>query len=341
MPDQLYDSSNLLVAVTAAFITLCMVFIFWMTSCGLIIPACWNGMGMHDGRYTEREGIEAMKYFYLFQDLYVWGSVLIKFSLCCSLTKIGGEKRWVRWTLWVIAVLVFVTSTLSNVFIITSCTPVAALWDKTMVPRRCRDWRGTITIAVIYSLVNIVSDFVLALLPVFFLWRIQLPWRQKLPIMGVLSLGIFASCATLIRIHTFKFGEENDYLFRMAQLILWTVVEISLALIAGSMIAFQPIWKWFFGKRTTTSHEPICSSLSTFGQKSTGGPTGRFNRTTSQETITIGLATVDRNHTSKWPRRGAEGQNKLKPSPSAQSEDSDSQTEMWPTGQTRTWTGST
>ncbi|CAJ2510927.1 Uu.00g065520.m01.CDS01 [Anthostomella pinea] len=331
MPDQLYDASLTLVVVSAMFIPVCTILtslrmwvrwqygnvgiddwllfvglIIWIPSTCVLFPACYNGLGMHDGRYTKREGIDAMMYFYLFQDLYVWANIPIKLSLCVTLMRLGETKRWMTWTLYVIMFLIALTSALSNIFILSSCTPAAALWDKTLPHYTCRDWRPTIAIAIIYSVVNIFTDFIVALLPVFLLWKLQLAWRQKLAVMGVLSLGILASCATLIRIHTFKFGEENDYLYRMAGLVLWTVIEMALAQVAGSLVAFRPLARRVFGMFSQPTQEPR-TSIHTIGQSSRGQSSrGQFRRATSDDVI--GLGDLDgretpRQHHARCPSR--------------------------------------
>jgi hypothetical protein len=40
------------------------------------------------------------------------------------------------------------------------------------------------------AVVSILSDWIFAVLPIFLLWNVQLDWRVKLSVMGMLGLGI-------------------------------------------------------------------------------------------------------------------------------------------------------
>ncbi|KXJ93137.1 hypothetical protein Micbo1qcDRAFT_161071 [Microdochium bolleyi] len=271
--DQLYDGASTLVSLCAFFIATCTVLvslrlylrwvfaahgiddylfllglILWVISTSFVIPACWHGLGAHANRYTQDQGVVANKYFFLFQHFYVWASIPIKTSLCLTIARIASDIRWITWTLYSIIVILIVASLVTNIYLLTDCTPFAANWDKTLPGAICRPPAGTVVLGNAYSAINIFIDWTVALLPIFLLWRVQMPWAQKLPIMAVLALGILASTATLIRLQTLtNFTNVSDYLFGLGPIVLWTVTELALALIAGSLIAYRPLFQHFFG----------------------------------------------------------------------------------------------
>ncbi|KAJ1329472.1 hypothetical protein MN608_06207 [Microdochium nivale] len=270
--DQLYDGASTLVSVCAFFIGACILLvslrmylrwsfaadglddylfvlglILWVISTSFVIPACWNGLGAHVDRYTKEQGIKANKYFFLFQHFYVWANIPIKTSLCLTIARIMSDVRGIKWFLHGIIGVLVVVSLATNVFLLTDCTPFAANWDKSLPGAVCRPAQGTVALGNAYSAINIFIDWTLALLPVFLLWRVQMRWAQKLPIMVVLALGIFASTATLLRLQTLtNFTNVSDYLFGLGPIVLWTVTELALALIAGSLIAYRPLFQHFF-----------------------------------------------------------------------------------------------
>lgn len=65
------------------------------------------------------------------------------------------------------------------------------IWNKAL-PGGGQCIPGDIVVAVAYTgfAIGIGTDFIFALLPIPMLWNVQLNWRVKLAIMGILSLGL-------------------------------------------------------------------------------------------------------------------------------------------------------
>lgn len=159
-------------------------------------------------------------YFFLFQHFYVWANIPIKASLCLTIIRIASDIRWIRWTLHTIICLLVIASLITNIYLLTDCKPFVANWDKTVAGAQCRPAEGTVALGYAYSAINIIIDWTVALLPIFLLWRIQMRWAQKLPVMVVLALGVFASTATLVRLRTLtNFTNVSDYLCKPSTLI--------------------------------------------------------------------------------------------------------------------------
>ncbi|KAH9909998.1 hypothetical protein F4778DRAFT_28646 [Xylariomycetidae sp. FL2044] len=299
--DHLYDSAGGLVAVCAFLIPVCTIFVFlrlwirwqkgnlglddclfllglvlWIISTSFLFPGCWNGIGAHKGRYTDEQAIEAAKYFFLFQDFYVWANIPIKSSICLSLIRVAeSTSRWMTWTLYSMIFLIAGSSVGANIYLLTSCTPLAASWDKTIQGATCRPPSHTVILGNMYSGINIFVDWVVALLPILLLWRIQMPLRQKVTVMAVLSLGIFASTATLVRLTTLaNLANADDYLFGLASVSVWSVTELALALFAGALMSLKPLFRRWFGSESR-------SMAPDYGRR-TPGTNDVFHQTRSQ-----------------------------------------------------------
>ena len=190
--------------------------VLWLVSTALVFPACWNGLGVHTGRFTAAQGTAARKYFFFFQDFYVWANIPIKISLCLTLVRLSARAP-VRWLLYGLCVVVLGSSVGSNAYLLTECRPFAAVWDAALAAGAvCRPPAGQVTLGNVYSAINIAVDWIVALLPIHLLWGVQMPWRQKLTVMMILSLGIVASTATLIRLGTLsKLADPQDYLCKI------------------------------------------------------------------------------------------------------------------------------
>ena len=66
----------------------------------MCFPAAWHGVGAHSDKYTAAQEIEGLKYFFIFQDFYVWANIPAKASICLTMVRLSGEIRWMRWTLY-------------------------------------------------------------------------------------------------------------------------------------------------------------------------------------------------------------------------------------------------
>jgi hypothetical protein len=226
--------------------------VLYLLSTGFIFPAGWNGLGAHSVHYGPEQEVEAHKYFFLFQHFYVWANIPIKVTICLSILRLALTHRWMEWMLYATMVTILCASVATNIFLLTACKPLAATWDARL--GTCRKRSDTVILGNTYSAINIAVDWTVALMPVFLLWRVNMPLKQKLTVMCVLSLGIFASTATLVRLHYLpNFTQEDDYLYGLGPIVLWTIIELGLALIAVSLMALRPLFRRFFGSSEVSS----------------------------------------------------------------------------------------
>lgn len=119
------------------------------------------------------------------------------------------------------------------------------------------------------SSVAVLTDVAFALLPLPILWNVKMNWKVKSAVAGILSLGIFAAVAAIVKI-TFlgAYGQHGDFLWDSADLTIWyasrltklicsprtnhgappcrTTVEINVAIIAASFPCLKPLFKTLF-----------------------------------------------------------------------------------------------
>jgi hypothetical protein len=69
------------------------------------------------------------------------------------------------------------------------CRPLALTWDSS-VAGTCIPPTHLKFAAFFNSSVSVLTDVVFALLPVPMLWKVQLNWRVKLAVGGILSVGV-------------------------------------------------------------------------------------------------------------------------------------------------------
>jgi len=159
-------------------------------------------------------------YFFLFQHFYIWANSPMKVSLCLTIIRIASDIRWIKWSLHAIICVVVSASVISNIYLLTNRKPFMANWDNAIAGAQCCPAEGIVALGYAYSALNIIIDWTVALLPIFLVWRVQMRWAQKLPVMAVLALGVFTSTATLVSLRALpKLANQSDYLCKPSILI--------------------------------------------------------------------------------------------------------------------------
>jgi hypothetical protein len=80
------------------------------------------------------------------------------------------------------------------------------------------------------------------------LWDVQMNRRQKASVVGILSLGIFATAAALIKVtYLGTYGKTGDWLWDSRNITIWTVIECNIGIVAGNLPALKPLFRTILG----------------------------------------------------------------------------------------------
>ncbi|KGO40142.1 hypothetical protein PEX1_017250 [Penicillium expansum] len=106
---------------------------------------------------------------------------------------------------------------------------------------------------------NILTDLIFAVLPVFMLRHLQVNSRVKASLICILGLGIFACAAAFVKISILpSYGRTGDFLWDFTNLTIWVVTESNTGIIAGSLPTLKPLFKRVlgtYGSRSKTTRE--------------------------------------------------------------------------------------
>lgn len=131
---------------------------------------------------------------YAVQILYNPILALVKSSVLIFLTRLFGQKDWVRrFLLWLNVANI---SQMVAVFfaIILQCTPVAFNWDPTIRGGYCVDRRALYISTAVF---NIVTDILILGLPLWVFSSLRIPKRAKIALLVVFLLGFLYVCSLL------------------------------------------------------------------------------------------------------------------------------------------------
>lgn len=112
-------------------------------------------------------------------------TVLVKLAILSLYTRIFSTRNFRRWA-WFIMALVICFGITYFGFALTTCIPLSELWQP-VAGGHCRD----LVAQEIGSMVpNLFLDVCVLVLPMPWLWKLQMPLKNKLWITLMFSLGI-------------------------------------------------------------------------------------------------------------------------------------------------------
>ncbi|KAK9424291.1 hypothetical protein SUNI508_13744 [Seiridium unicorne] len=225
---------------------------FFTIACVATILSVFNGVGTPDRYLTVSDSREGKKWFMFFQLFYVLSTVPIKSAICVALIRIT-PRRIYHWILYGTMFFATVSCLVTDITILSWCKPISATWDPST--GSCADQSVIVNVSYFISVISILTDWLCAILPAFILWDIQLRFRVKVSVAVVLGLGFIASTATIVRIGYLRYYTiTEDYLYNIANIALWSIVESGIGIVAGSLATLRPLLKYIpFMQNTSNS----------------------------------------------------------------------------------------
>ncbi|KAF1360714.1 hypothetical protein EJ07DRAFT_16854, partial [Lizonia empirigonia] len=79
---------------------------------------------------------------------------------------------------------------------------------------------------------NLALDFTALAIPVIVIWKVQLSWKRKARIFGLLSIGLIACIASVMTLVS-QYTLATDPLWNYTTLLAWIMVELVISLVAA------------------------------------------------------------------------------------------------------------
>ncbi|KAL3425733.1 integral membrane family protein [Phlyctema vagabunda] len=213
----------------------------------IFIPQVHYGAGRHVKYIVPASNVtKGLHLNFVTQPLCVIALCLAKVSIGLFLFRLTPSHRYSVFILCLITLTVLsATGNLLTVFF--QCRPLAFTWDATVPGGKCIPPANLKFAAFFNSSVSVLTDLIFALLPIPMLWNVQLNWKVKSAVAGILSLGIFATAAAFVKIfYLTSYGKHGDFLFDSSDLTIWTTVEICTAMMAASIPCLKPLFRAIF-----------------------------------------------------------------------------------------------
>ncbi|KEY64630.1 hypothetical protein S7711_02834 [Stachybotrys chartarum IBT 7711] len=172
--------------------------------------------------------------------LFTLASGLTKLSLIAMVHRLAGPSR-VKTRIIVKGFAALVTANMIIFIFITvfQCRPISAYWTVTTREQSCIDNAKHLLAA---SCINTIMDFLVVLLPLTVVTRLQLPWKQYATVLGLFGLGFGATIAAAVRTYyTWYMTVDYDMTWHGWTVALTSSIELHLGIICASVPALRPL----------------------------------------------------------------------------------------------------
>ncbi|KAF1914072.1 hypothetical protein BDU57DRAFT_541439 [Ampelomyces quisqualis] len=198
------------------------------------------GTGRHHWDLST-EHIEKARHCWWFGSIfYTWAMVFAKLSIGFLLLRISVKPihTWLLYAAMLTCVVTGGSFFFTSVF---QCWPVYRFWHD-FDPQACISIDLMIRLSNICSTVSILFDFVLATIPAFLIWPLQLNRKTKIALIPLIAMGCIASAAAIARFPFMKYMGSHDFLWSTIDIAIWSTVEQGLAITASSLATIRPLY---------------------------------------------------------------------------------------------------
>ena len=120
---------------------------------------------------------------------------------------------------------------------------------------------------------NLALDFTALAIPVIVLWKVQLSWKRKMRIFGLLSIGLVACIASVMTLVS-QYTLATDPLWNYTTLLAWIMVE----LVVSQVAACAPTLAYLLPRRMFSKHQASNSASKLTSHKPTTGFGSRLSK---------------------------------------------------------------
>ncbi|EPS45369.1 hypothetical protein H072_623 [Dactylellina haptotyla CBS 200.50] len=179
----------------------------------------------------------------------IWSfATQLTFTWAVSLTKVSILLFYFRFcttrsfkvSIWITLVFIVAWTITWTFLIIFQCVPVSAYWRLPRSGDKCITLQNELHL--LHGSTNLITDVLVLLLPIPTVWRLQMPTRQKITLVGVFTLGIVAPLSAILRlIYIQKATVSWDQSWWCIELWIYTSLETHVAIVCASIPSLKPL----------------------------------------------------------------------------------------------------
>lgn len=191
-----------------------------------------------------------MRSFYGSVPIYLTGLAVTKVSIIMQYMRVFVGtmiQRICRITL-VVVIIYGLWTFWSAVF---TCFPVAKFWDKTIKTGYCINFTA---LWFTNASINIVTDLIVFSLPMPVIRSLNLPKKQKIGLMLIFAVGVFACVTSILRLRSLYIASiSKDLTYDNVGAATWSAVELNVAIICACLPMMKPLLVRMFPRLLSSS----------------------------------------------------------------------------------------
>ncbi|KAL2132730.1 hypothetical protein VTI74DRAFT_3440 [Chaetomium olivicolor] len=278
--------------------------IFALLTSAFLVASCRYGMGRHWATIEGHDRFETNKYFFMAQVTYKAAINLVKCSILLLYLRLFNIVRWFRYSCWTLLAAVGMYCTGSILVTIFQCRPMIRAFDKD-TPGTCID---TAKFWFANAGFSIATDLIILVLPMPLVWKLGVPIAQKIAVMAVFAIGIFATITSCLRVTTLDiFAKSPDNTYNVAN-VMWTIVEPNVAIVCACLPVLRPfVVKLFPGLRSKSYGSQGTPGYAGYGTNKSRVALGSQSRTdgTGRNWVELGGVKSQGTHLASIRRPGS------------------------------------
>ncbi|KAI1124348.1 hypothetical protein F5Y10DRAFT_249614 [Nemania abortiva] len=197
---------------------------------------------------TELEHL-AQKYKYAFQTTEKVAFGLIKLSLLFLWKRIFIQAKRFVLLCWI---MIGIITAWSLAFFFATVFQCGTRWRMNWAPiaiflTQCVN---TLDLLTVFTATDIVTDFIIILMPVPMIWKLHMPTKRKIGITSIFMVGFFTIGAGIARAYVYlvtSYDKKDnlDFIADFTLFILWSEIEVNVAMLVCCMPVVAPSLRKF------------------------------------------------------------------------------------------------
>ncbi|KAI0544860.1 hypothetical protein F4679DRAFT_506497 [Xylaria curta] len=172
-------------------------------------------------------------------------SGLARVSIALFLMRIA-VKKWQRLILHLIIGVTTVMTIVYFFLVLFQCSPPSYFWQRIRegASGSCNRAQTVLAATLVWGSFAAAMDWMLGLLPIAILWHVRINRQSKVGIAAILSFGIIAGIALIVRlIYIVQNGPASNKAYGTLAVSISAVTELALGIIAGCIATLPPLFK--------------------------------------------------------------------------------------------------
>ncbi|KAM0428185.1 hypothetical protein ACHAPT_007086 [Fusarium lateritium] len=211
------------------------------------------GFGLHYWNVDVANAKAIFQIFYATQILYILVQVSAKGSLLAFYSRVF-TSRYFRIAVWSAAAFLVGHGLVFLGLVIFQCIPIDSIWNRNL-EAKCLNLTA---IGYAGGVFSIVEDIAIFIMPIPELLKLQLGARKKAALLFMFSIGSFACVTSMVRLkYLVSFSSTLDATWDNVYVVIWSMIELSCALICASLPALRPLIQMLPGVLSTVKASSV------------------------------------------------------------------------------------